>query len=187
MQIMLFGTNLSHATYEYTGPNPIVFHQDEGPIASFTVPEGMREMILFFIEQKNVQPGEPKFRISAMEADAANFPLGSYLFINFSDLDVAAQIDETRIRLRPKGRQLVQLRHTESKSIAARFLEFRNGEWVRSYQLAWYFRPDARKMVFLTRSDDVDQSLRLRTVTDRHFSPLPPDEESLVEDDPPGG
>jgi len=177
MEILVFTTNLSHKTYEYTGPNPLVFYQEQDRVASFTVPQGMSEMILLFIEKKNREPGEPKFRIAGMEADAVNFPLGSYLFINFSDLDVAAQIDKERIRLKPKEQKLVKLSYEENTSIAARFAEFRGGEWVRSYQLAWYFQPTARKMVFLTRDGDVDNSLRVRTITDRYFSPLPPEEE----------
>ena len=177
MDVMVFTTNLSHKTYGYSGQNPLIFYQENEVVASFTVPEGLREMILLFIEQKNPAPGEMKFRIFAMEADSVNFPIGSYLFMNLSDLEVAAEIDSQLIRLNPRDQKLVVLPYKQNTTIAARFAERRGGEWVRSYQLAWYFRPTARNIVFLTRDNDVDRSLRLRTITDRHFTPLPPEEE----------
>jgi len=179
MDVMVFATNLSHATYKYSGPNPLIFYQENEAVARFTVPEGPREMILLFIEQKNREPGELKFRIFAMEADAVKFPPGSYLLINFTDLDVAAEIDTKLILLKPRDQKLVVLPYDQNTSIAARFAERRDGAWVRSYQLAWYFNPTARNMVFLTRNDDVDRSLRLRTIGDRHYMPLPPPEEDV--------
>lgn len=185
INVRVLNTHLSYATFNYYGPNPLLFYQEEELVASFTVPEGMREMILFFVERKNRVPGEPKFHITAMEADAVNFPLGSYLFINFSDLDIAAQIDKTRIQLGPQDQKLVTLSHENDTSITARFAERRNGEWVRSYQLAWFFQPNARRMVFLTQDDDVDQSLRLRTVTDRNYRPMPPEVEENDAETPP--
>ncbi len=177
MSVMLFTTNISRSTYRYTGPNPLVFYQDNEPVARFTVPEGMNEMILLFVEQKNREPGEMKFRIFAMNADSVNYPLGSYFFMNFSGLEVAVEIDEKLIRLKPGDQTLVSLPYEKNTNITARFAELRGGEWVRSYQLAWYFKPTVRSMVFLTRDDDVDRSLRLRTITDRHYTPLPPPEE----------
>ncbi len=171
------GMSLSRTAIPYQGPNPIVFYLEGQAVASVQIPGGMKEAILLFEEVVAPEEKDPRFRVIPIPADAEQFPPGSYLFFNFTDLELAADIDSNPIRLAPGDQKLLVLSHEKNSNIAARFSERRDGEWRRSYQLAWYFKPSSRSMVFLTRDDDVDRSLRLRTVSDRHAPPMPPPEE----------
>jgi hypothetical protein len=175
--VILSHTNISRESYAYRGPNPITFYEEIKPVASHTVPVGMREMILIFEENPHDQLDQLRYHITSVESDAVSFPLGSYLFFNQTEFDLAVQLDDELSHIAPYSRKLVCLGFDDSRALAARFFALKGETWERHYQLAWYFRPTTRQLVFLSRDTDVDRSLRIRTITDRHFQPLPPEED----------
>lgn len=175
---------LSERTYKYKGLNPIIFYDDSGPIASFEVPkvpegvERLSDAILFFIPNPVQEPGKPAYIVYAMDNSHKAYPPGSYLLMNFTKRRVAARIGDRNVELRPGQQQLVTLTFGENRNIAARFWEEIDGEWVRSYQVAWYYRHTARQMVFLTQNNDRRGTMSIRMVSDWGRPPPPPEPET---------
>lgn len=182
LPITTHGTHLSKQVYRYVGPNPIVVYLDERPVADIHVPEDMTEAFFLFYQRPSGETDDgPQYQVETVYADAGRFPWGSYMFTNSSGLNLEVLLDGHNVALPPAARELVRIDGEEARTVAARFFVVNNGDKVRHQQLAWYFQPEVRRLVLVTRDDDVDRSLRIRTVADRNtkraemnMAPSPP-------------
>lgn len=142
---------VSERPITYRGSNPILFYADDKLIASADIPEGAKDVLILFRSETDDKIAAGSLPLSALVIDSAalDFPPGSYLFINLTDRRVGALIGEIDQIIKPEGMSLLTLGFEENSNIEARFREEIDGQWVRSYQLAWYFRPANRQIVIL--------------------------------------
>lgn len=165
-------TNYLDSVYTYEGPNPLVFYLDGQVVARVQVPEDMVEGIFLFKETQVAEGEVPQFHVIPIHAEVERFPLGSYLCLNYSGKHLEIQVADQELSLPPATRDTIRLSGDKERAIAARFFVIEEGQKVRASQQAWYFQPDVRKMVILTRDNDIDRGLRIHTVTDRTLKPL---------------
>lgn len=174
---------LPHNASLYEGTNPLIIYQGETPVASVELPHESSDIILLFAASAratHADGDEPVqgYHLFPIPAAMADFPQGSYLLFNLTRRPVAALVGGQPVQLPPGNHQLVRPAQTDSDNLVMRFAEYRDDAWQRSMNVAFYYRPDQRQMLFITENNDATRSLSLRAINDRDFKPQPIDPEN---------
>jgi hypothetical protein len=157
---------VSERSTHYHGANPIQFFSNDERIGMATIPEEADDVLILFRPSlpDEVAQGAAPFVANVIDTAAFDFPSGSYLFINLTDRHVGALVGGVDQVIKPGDMGLLSLDFEENRNIEARFREEIDGQWVRSYQLAWYFRPTNRQIVILSQTANGSMSITSRQV-----------------------
>lgn len=113
-----------------------------------------------------------KLTLTPFEGGSSGFGGGSYLFFNATKVDIAADVGETKIALKPSAHRLVHPKPSQVKGDRKYlyiYMYFRKGqEAVPFYSSTWRFSEKARSMVFFHHEPT---SGRLRTHSIRDYIP----------------
>ena len=93
--------------YEYRGGERICFYDaaagaEAAPLAVYTIPEGMSEVLLLFFPKKTTTATGLKYDVYGVDDHAAKFPAGSFSIINVSGREYVAQHGSNHLTI-PQG------------------------------------------------------------------------------------
>jgi hypothetical protein len=157
---------VSERPITYVGSNPLRIYSEDKLIASVEIPEEAEDIFILLRSapaNETVQ-GKPPLIAHVIDSAAFDFPPGSYLIINLTDRQVGALIGGVDQVIQSEEISLLTLDLDENSNIEARFREEIDGQWVRSYQLAWYFRPTNRQVVILGQTPNGKMIITSRQV-----------------------
>lgn len=101
-------------------------------LARVTIPENVRQAMVILIPVK--QESEFGLRFQTKAQNLANFRGGSFMFLNLTNLNVAVQLGEERIPLRPGATSITKAPDTKvpvNKPISYHYFHPEREEWQR--------------------------------------------------------
>lgn len=102
--------------------------------------------------QPDAREDTEKFKLTSFQLDQSGFSRGKYLFLNVTKVDIAIQIGDSELALKPGQHQLVKPKASKVKNDRKYlhvYIYFKKGEEAQPfYSSTWRFIDNARTMVF---------------------------------------
>lgn len=165
-------------TYEYKGGSKISFYrksvsskpESKTPlrsIASVSVPSDWKKVLFVFFPGK--KRGE--YKIFPIRDERKFAPYGAYQFVNLSTLPLSGIIDKRKLSVKPKGKSIVQLRGSKSRSMNFGVWAEVNGkkQWLQRNTLT--YKPNKYLIYFFYPSKDSRGQLKLKSKGIVSFKP----------------
>lgn len=165
--------------YTYRGTDPIIFFTERTladgavervPLATASIPSGMTDVLLLFLERHDPQPGEPLFNVAVINDGTNAFPWGSYCIYNLSAYEVGGIIGSERFRIPGNGSKVVTPDGDGQITVEIHFSQMIDEEWVPKVNTRWLYRSDARQIVFVT-DDKTTRNPRLKIKSIPQYRP----------------
>jgi hypothetical protein len=146
--------------YTYQGANPIVFYRgvitlpdgstQPRPVASATIPEGQREVLLLFLAAAPDQPDGMEYNVVVIDDSDVRFPWGSYCIYNLSAHEIGGIFGSEKFVISGKKSKIVMPDSDDLVDVQIHFSQMIEGQWVPKVNTRWLYRKNARSIVFVT-------------------------------------
>lgn len=174
LSIVIPTNNLS-PVYELSRTEELIIGKStKGPDGKFTFEtygkatplDSQKQLILIIRKGATNADG---LQLIPMDNDDSGFGGGDYFFMNAAQVDIAVEIGNLKLALKPRGRKMVAPEPSEvseNKKYLYVYLHFRKGEEaVPFYSSTWRLSDSARTMVFFYH-DTHTRQLRTHTIRD---------------------
>ncbi len=145
--------------YTYTGTNPIVFYRSKAmpdgteartPIATATIPNGWRDVLLLFIANPQRGEGQAEYRVIVIDDSTSNFPWGSYHIYNLSEYEIGGIFGSEKFTIPGKKSKIVTPDADNKVDVQIHFSQKIDGQWVPRVNTRWLYQSNARSIIFVT-------------------------------------
>jgi len=134
------------------------------PVGKCTLPDGSSKILLVFVPAPDRADGM-KYEVLAIDDASTKFPMGTYLFMNFSKKKLIGMVGKTKFEIAPSGHATVNPALPEGGGTNVWIFSAENLE-TPLVQEAWFHYPTARVIVILRDGPGAPAQLVLSSISE---------------------